>query len=136
MIRQTRRSQRGFTLAELLIVIAVIGILTAIAIPVFSRQMEGARQAADEANLRQGISLAQAEYLSSSRGDSHKYFFDKDAQTQALQIATFEVDGEIYTASAPTANRIWGASQEHQGQTIYVQIGPNGTIEAAAWVSW
>ena len=136
MKRQTRRSRHGFTLAELLIVIAVIGILTAIAIPVFSHQLEEARRAADEANLRQGISLAHSEYLSSSRKDSHKYFFDQNSQTKALEIATFEVDGEIYTASSPTANRIWGASQEHRGQTIYVQIGPNGTIEAAEWTAW
>ncbi len=42
----------GFTLAELLIVIAIIGIMAAISIPIFSAQMEKARDTTDIANLR------------------------------------------------------------------------------------
>lgn len=43
---------RGFTLAELLVVVAVIAILTMIAIPVFSSHMERARETTDAANIR------------------------------------------------------------------------------------
>ena len=50
MIRQKKNS--GFTLAELLIVVAVVGILVAIFIPVFTSQLHKAKVATDEANLR------------------------------------------------------------------------------------
>ena len=44
--------KKGFTLAELLIVVAIIAVLVAIAIPVFNTQLEKAREATDLANLR------------------------------------------------------------------------------------
>ena len=56
-------SKKGFTLAELLIVVAIIAVLTAIAIPVFSAQLEKARQATDLANLRSAYAEASAEAL-------------------------------------------------------------------------
>ncbi len=46
------KNKEGFTLAELLIVVAVIAILVAISIPVFSSQLEKAREAVDAANIR------------------------------------------------------------------------------------
>lgn len=46
------RHDNGFTLAELLIVVAIIGALVAISIPIFSSQLEKAREATDAANIR------------------------------------------------------------------------------------
>lgn len=45
-------NKRGFTLAELLVVVAIIAVLVAISIPIFSSQLEKARQATDLANIR------------------------------------------------------------------------------------
>lgn len=46
------RKKQGFTLAELLIVVAIIAVLVGIAIPVFTSQLEKAREATDAANIR------------------------------------------------------------------------------------
>ena len=52
----------GFTLAELLIVVAIIAVLVAISIPIFSAQLEKGKEAVDIANLR----AAKAEAISSA----------------------------------------------------------------------
>ena len=58
---------KGFTLAELLIVVAIVGILVAISIPIFRQQLHKARVAADWANLRSYFSEIQADYISTGK---------------------------------------------------------------------
>ena len=47
-----KKNNKGFTLAELLIVVAIIAVLVAIAIPIFNSQLEKARESTDIANVR------------------------------------------------------------------------------------
>ena len=47
-----RKNKKGFTLMEMLIVIGIIAVLVAIAIPTFSSAQKKARYAADLANVR------------------------------------------------------------------------------------
>jgi len=47
-----KKNNKGFTLAELLIVVAIIAVLTAIAIPVFTSQLEKSKEATDISNIR------------------------------------------------------------------------------------
>lgn len=54
----------GFTLVEMLIVVAIIAILIAISIPMVSSSLEKARLAVDRANARSAIGLASIEVLS------------------------------------------------------------------------
>lgn len=57
---KTMKNQ-GFTLAELLIVMAVIVVLAAIAIPTFAKQLETARESSDVENIRAAASEAFSE---------------------------------------------------------------------------
>lgn len=52
MIIMKKTNKKGFTLAELLVVVAIIAVLVAIAIPIFTSQLEKAREATDAANIR------------------------------------------------------------------------------------
>ena len=45
-------NKRGFTLAELLIVVAIIAVLVAVSIPIFNSQLEKSRESTDLANIR------------------------------------------------------------------------------------
>ena len=66
------KNTKGFTLMEMLIVVAIIAILIAIAIPTFTAQLEKARQAADIANAadhRQHI-LLRAQCCGALQGNS------------------------------------------------------------------
>ncbi|MBR3251150.1 MAG: type II secretion system protein [Erysipelotrichaceae bacterium] len=56
-------NKKGFTLAELLIVVAIIAVLVAISIPIFTAQLNKAKYAADEANARSIYSEMVADYL-------------------------------------------------------------------------
>ena len=59
----------GFTLAELLIGVAIIGVLVAISIPVFSSQLEKSREATDLANVRTAYAQIMLESMDKENPD-------------------------------------------------------------------
>ena len=61
-----KNNKKGFTLAELLIVVAIIAVLVAIAIPIFTAQLEKSREATDAANIRSAYAEVMAEALTQS----------------------------------------------------------------------
>ena len=80
-------NKKGFTLMEMLIVVAIIAILVAIAIPTFSSALNKAHDAADAANLRAYYAEVQMKYL-----------LDKTAlPTAATDQQKVTIDGVDYT---------------------------------------
>ncbi len=70
MIRKMRENgNKGFTLAELLIVVAIIAVLVAISIPIFSAQLEKSREATDAANIRSAYAEVSADLLTNESTD-------------------------------------------------------------------
>ena len=64
-------SKKGFTLAELLIVVAIIGVLVGISIPIFTNQLEKSRDAVSVTNIRNAYAWAMAEYITCTISDSN-----------------------------------------------------------------
>ena len=73
------RARRGFTLIEILIVIGIIALLSALTFPVFSRVREGGRRTACNSNLHQ-LGLAFIQYVQDNTG---RFPYSGDAYTAA-----------------------------------------------------
>ena len=65
-----KKNNKGFTLAELLIVVAIIAVLVAIAIPVFANQLEKSKESTDMANIRSAYATLVAKYLEDGSANS------------------------------------------------------------------
>ncbi len=88
-----KMNKKGFTLAELLIVVAIIGVLTAIAIPVFSSQLEKSREATDLANIRSIYAQLSADVLTEMQ-------VADNANCPVAASYTVEKDGATFTGTA------------------------------------
>jgi len=66
MISPITRRQRGFTLVELMVAVAIIGILAAIALPSYNQYVVRSNRAAAQSYLME-LSQAQAQYMADSR---------------------------------------------------------------------
>ncbi|MBE6998301.1 MAG: type II secretion system protein [Ruminococcaceae bacterium] len=98
-----RNNKKGFTLAELLIVVAIIAVLTAIAIPVFTAQLHKSQDATDMANCRSLYANLQADFLTNA---SSAYTAPTSPLTGAgtgLTGFTF-ADGQTYTLKSGTVD--------------------------------
>lgn len=103
-MRPFLRNHKGFTLMEMLIVVAIIGVLVAVAIPMFGSQLEKSREAVDLANVRS----AYAEVLAASmlgQTDTVKVVQLKQGQDDWQSIDPVNIGGITHYKNQPnTAN--------------------------------
>ena len=98
-----RHRSSGFTLIELLIVVVIIGILAAIAIPKFSRTREKSFIAAAKADLRNLASLQEV------------YYNDYYTFTSNLGDVGFDASDGITITIPEATNLGWSATAVHAG---------------------
>jgi type IV pilus assembly protein PilA len=113
------RSQKGFTLIELMIVVAIIGILAAIAIPNFLRYQAQSRQAEAKTNLG-GVFVAETSYY----GEQSRY-----GNFQEVGFALAGASNR-YTYRTGAGGVAGGASSNTAGQDLIVGV-PGNVAEIA-----
>lgn len=86
-----KKNNKGFTLAELLIVVAIIAVLVAIAIPIFTAQLEKAKEATDIANVRAAYAEVVTQYLD-------------DAKSHTATVTAKQASGSWKTSPKPVLN--------------------------------
>lgn len=76
-----KMNKKGFTLIEMLVVIAIIAVLVSIVVPVVSNSTVKSKAAADAANLRSIVAEASIDYLSGEADDTGNVKVEFDATT-------------------------------------------------------
>lgn len=125
-IRKKMKSKEGFTLAELLIVVAIIAILAMISIPIFTSRMEEAKRQTDAANVRSAKAAAVSQYLSDSKTDSQTYFYNAD-KGSVVNTTTKPTDITGYGQLDGTGD------DDHKDKVIKVVIGAEGASVTITW---
>ena len=99
MLKKVRENKKGFTLAELLIVVAIIGVLVAVSIPIFTAQLGKARRATNQANARAAYAAASAAYLGDDKVKGGTYT-TADGKFVAVEKAPTAAASQDYTKSS------------------------------------
>ena len=124
MLKRVRENKKGFTLAELLIVVAIIGVLVAVSIPIFTAQLAKARLATNQANARAAKAAAVAAYLENDSVGFVTYkIADGVASTATTGTAGSSVDNEDISAWTTNGTAKFGSAVY---KTWYVVIGADG----------
>ena len=128
-------TKKGFTLAELLIVVAILAILVAVSIPIFTSKLHDSQDATDMANARAAKGAAVAQYLTDGLTTDAVYYYDatngvvyKDdgTNTEAKKITG-------YSQCKKTCSNRKGAGKDN----AIVKVTITGTSGAAVttWVT-
>ena len=125
-----RKARKGFTLIELLIVVVIIGILAAIAIPKFANTKEKAYLATMKGDLR-NLATAQEGYASDNQG---QYMPAGSATSAAPHNGYAPTTGVTVTiANSPPG---WSATATHQalpaGKTCAIFVNTAAVLPATA----
>ena len=95
------KNRKAFTLMEMLIVVAIIAILVAIAIPTFNAAMAKSRAATDLANIRSGYAAAVVAAMTDAiDAGGQDYFLQADGSVSTTEGTPYECKGTSEKAAA------------------------------------
>ncbi|WP_328465588.1 prepilin-type N-terminal cleavage/methylation domain-containing protein [Actinoplanes sp. NBC_00393] len=117
-LRAGKKDDEGFTLIELLVVVVIIGVLVAIAVPVYLNYREGAADKSAQSDVRGAISAIEQYYTS----NSNTY--------PAAATSTGKTDGKITLAAQPNGQ---AGTITFSGGTTLNYVTADGGYLICAW---
>ena len=124
MLTRLAKKNEGFTLIELMIVIAIIGILAAIAIPQFSAYRQRSYNSSANADLRNAATAQEAYYV-----DAMRY---ADAGEETVLVGTyglFTSKGVVFAINSGSTTSYDMTAYHTSGNRTYTIVGPGGSVE-------
>ena len=94
-----KRNQKGFTIMEMLIVVAIIAVLVAIAIPTFNSALTKSKEAADVANIRAAYAEMMMDYMMDGTKLTTEEIKKKIGTLNSKNLLTVGNDTITYTAT-------------------------------------
>lgn len=129
------RKNGGFTLIEMLIVVAIIAILIAIAIPMVSSSLDEAKKSADNANERAALGLAMVQVMTKNKLGTQAV--GTTAVTANYKVENGKGDLVNETAKAGEAGYDYGKASGHVDGYITVTYTPGtGGAEGTFSTTW
>ena len=125
-------NKKGFTLAELLVVVAIIGVLVAISIPIFTSQLEKSRDAVTVANLRSAYAEASALVLTEPVSNDATSGNAKKTAANVVEVSKVDLpctDGKADVSDLPFTISLNTTATEDA--TVTFTFGTDGTVAAA-----
>ena len=123
---------KGFTLAELLIVVAIIAVLVAISIPIFTAQLKKARFATNQANARSAMSAAITCFLETP-DDVKKTTSDDRNQHMYFRYDTKMGQCTYVGWGNASPNNKMGFKYKDFANIGYSQFGGKGETDISKW---
>lgn len=96
-------NKKGFTLMEMLIVVAIIAVLVAIAIPTFTSSLNKAKAGVDLANIRSGYANAQIIAMTEGSEAKSTYSLNKDGTVAEGDAGTYKTQSDSKYVAAGTS---------------------------------
>ena len=121
-----RRGEEGFTLIELLIVVSILGILIAVAIPSYRGFSDRAEMSVAQANVRAVIPAVERFY-----SDNETYVgLDNTASAPVPGLAHYDpsTTSKVTIASTPGPSQSSYCIYSTTGKATYFKHGPGGDI--------
>ena len=117
-----KKNERGFTLIELMIVIAIIGILAAIAIPQFADYRKRSYNSAANADLRNAATAQEAYYVDNM-------IYTSTVGNLVGTYGLFTSKGVVISQCTGDVNSYTMRAYHSSGDRTYSINGPGGSVE-------